>query len=202
MHLEREQITWQRAKVHKFDVSLVLAQSLNWEMEIWNIPGVAFWMYIKGLACFCTLYGSLGRHEFEPSLSVQTMQFLLSRTNDGIKCCPGKKKNSFRCYAQTSALNPVSLREEPSQTSKTSHASMRQSTASLQSCTNNSLSTEVTSPPPPSWTSDKQQRGSFSGSIKHFWVGSIALTPQQRREVHRISTFSGENLFPDSRNAG
>lgn len=32
--LEREEITWQRAKVHKFDVSLVLAQSLNWEMEI------------------------------------------------------------------------------------------------------------------------------------------------------------------------
>lgn len=69
---------------------------------------------------------------------------------------------------------------------------MRQSTASLQSRTNTSLSTEVTPPPR---TSDEQQRGSFSGGIKHFWVESIALTPQQRREVHHIFTFSGENLF-------
>lgn len=30
----------------------------------------------------------------------------------------------------------------------------------------------------------------------------MALTPQQCREVHRIFTFSGENLFPDSSSAG
>lgn len=70
----------------------------------------------KGLACFCTLYRSLGRHEFEPSLSVQTMQFLLSRTNDGIKCCPGKEslsvatprpRRSTRCPSERSRVRPV-----------------------------------------------------------------------------------------------
>lgn len=39
-----------------------------------------------------------------PASAVQTMQFLLSRANDGIKRCPGKKKKSFRRY--TRGLGP------------------------------------------------------------------------------------------------
>lgn len=49
-------------------------------------------MPIKGLSRSCALYCNFRLHKSESSLSVQTMQFLLSRTNDGIKRCPEKKK--------------------------------------------------------------------------------------------------------------
>lgn len=66
-------------------------------------------MPIKGLTRFCALYGNFRLHKSESSLSVQTIQFLLSRTNDGIKRCPEnktlprkekKKKKVFRCYTK------------------------------------------------------------------------------------------------------
>lgn len=50
---------------------------------------------MKGLARFCALCRNLRLHKSESSLSVQTMQFLLSRANDGIKRCPEKEKKLF-----------------------------------------------------------------------------------------------------------